>query len=75
MGILKDIYRVVTKLKRRKLGKLTPKLCPRCGSPKLRFSGGFDTYPRMYGLTPGQYACEDCGYKGPIALELEEENH
>lgn len=75
MGILEDIYGVVTKLKRKKLGKLTLKLCPRCGSQKLRFSGGFGTYPRMYGLTPGQYVCEDCGYKGPIVLELEEENH
>lgn len=75
MRMLKDICRVVGKLKRKELGKLTPRLCPRCESSKLRFSSSFDAYPRMYGLTPGQYVCEDCGYKGPIALELEEEDH
>ncbi len=75
MGILQDLYKVVTKLKRKKFGSLTPRLCPRCGSSKLKFSSSFETYPRMFGLTPGQYVCENCGYKGPIALELDEEEN
>jgi len=70
LGILKDLREVFRGLKRRKSAL---KLCPRCGSPKLRLSSSFDTYPRMYGLTPGQYVCENCGYKGPIVMEVEEE--
>jgi C4-type Zn-finger protein len=73
MGKLKDLREVLKGLKHKKLTKPAPKLCPRCGSPKIRLSSSFDTYPRMYGITPGRYICEDCGYKGPIAIELEEE--
>jgi len=71
LGILKDLREVLGGLKRRKSAL---KLCPRCGSSKLRLSSSFDTYPRMYGLTPGQYVCESCGYKGPIVMEIEEED-
>ena len=73
MGILKDLREVLRGLKREKLGKRTPKFCPKCGSPRIRFSSSFDVYPRMYGLTPGKYVCENCGYKGPVVMELEEE--
>jgi len=70
LGIFKDLREVLGGLKRRKSAL---KLCPRCGSSKLRLSSSFDTYPRMYGLTPGQYVCGSCGYKGPIVMEVEEE--
>jgi len=73
MGTLKNLREILKGLKRKKLGKPTPKFCPRCGSPKIKLSSSFDTYPRMYGITPTQYICENCGYKGPIAMELEEE--
>ena len=73
MGVLKNLREVLRGLKRRKLTKPTPKFCPRCGSSRIRLSSSFDVYPRMYGLTPGQYVCENCGYMGPIAMELEEE--
>jgi len=73
VGILENLREVLKGLKRKKLGKPTPKLCPKCGSPKIRLSSSFDTYPRMYGITPTQYSCENCGYKGPIVIELEEE--
>ena len=73
MGILKDIHGVFKGLKRKKLGKWTPRFCPKCGSPRIRLSSSFDVYPRMYGLTPGKYFCENCGYKGPVVMELEEE--
>ncbi|MCK5593202.1 hypothetical protein KAI31_03790 [Candidatus Bathyarchaeota archaeon] len=69
MHILKNLCEVLNGLKR---GKLAPKLCPKCGSSKLRVSSGFDTYPRMFGITPLEYVCAFCGYKGPIAMELEE---
>jgi len=71
MGTLKDLREVLKRLKRG--GKRTPKFCPKCGSPRIKLSSGFDVYPRMYGLTPGKYVCENCGYKGPVVMELEEE--
>ena len=73
MGTLKNLREVLGRLKRKKLREQTPTLCPRCGSSKIKISSSFDTYPRMYGLTPRQYVCEECGYRGPIVLELEEE--
>jgi len=72
MGTLKNLREVLKRLKHEKLGKPAPKFCPKCGSPKIKLSSGIDAYPRMYGITPGQYVCESCGYKGPIAMELEE---
>ena len=43
-------------------------VCPRCGSPKIRRLRGF------YGwLLPTTYVCPDCGYRGPLVLELEGE--
>jgi len=64
MGILRNLRDVFKSMKRR---SQTLKLCPRCGSPKLRLSSRFDVW-----LTPEQYICENCGYKGPIVMELEE---
>jgi len=65
MGILRNIREVVGNLKH---DRPTPKLCPRCGNPRLRLSSRFDIW-----LFPEQYVCEQCGYKGPITLELEKE--
>jgi len=65
LGILKDMREVLGGLKR---SKSALKLCPRCGSSKLRLSSRFDMW-----LMPGQYVCESCGYKGPIVMEVEEE--
>ena len=65
MGILRNIREVVGNLKH---DRPTPKLCPRCGNPKLGLSSRFDIW-----LFPEQYVCEQCGYKGPITLELEKE--
>ncbi len=63
MGILRNLREVVGNLKH---GRASPKLCPRCGSPKLRLSTRFDMW-----LFPEQYICSECGYKGPVTLELE----
>lgn len=70
MNRFKNFREVVRRLKRR---NITPKFCPKCGSPKLQLSSGIKTYPKWYGFTPMQYTCEECGYKGSIALEKEEE--
>jgi len=45
------------------------KYCPRCGSPNLKLSSSLDLW-----LTPAQYICEKCGYKGPVVMEKEDEN-
>ena len=43
------------------------KACPRCGSVNIKFSTKFDVW-----LTPKRYVCNDCGYIGPVVLEIEE---
>ncbi len=65
MGILQNFREVVGNLRHK---RTSPKLCPRCGSPELRLSTRFDMW-----LFPEQYICSECGYKGPITLELEKE--
>jgi len=65
LGILQNLREVVRSLKH---SQPTPKLCPRCASPKLRLSSRFDIW-----LLPEQYVCDNCGYKGPIVMELEKE--
>ncbi|MEM2399532.1 MAG: hypothetical protein QXW55_06185 [Candidatus Bathyarchaeia archaeon] len=42
--------------------------CPTCGSRNVRLSSKFDVW-----LMPKRYVCEDCGYIGPIVLEIEAE--
>jgi len=64
VGILKDLGEILKGMKRR---KQAIKLCPKCGSPKLRLSSSFDVW-----LTPEQYVCENCGYKGPVVMEVED---
>ena len=44
------------------------RVCPRCGSPRIRRMGGLSGW-----LLPTIYICPDCGYQGPIVLELEKE--
>ena len=67
--VFKRFREIVRGLKRR---RATPKFCPRCGSPELEFSSSFEAYPKLYGIAPTQYLCERCGYKGPIAMEIDE---
>lgn len=69
MGIFADFRDVFKELKHKNRGETVIKLCPKCGSPKISFCSGFDAYPQLYGIIPGKYFCEECGYKGPIVLE------
>ncbi len=41
-------------------------ICPRCGSQNIKLSSKFDAW-----LTSKRYLCMDCGYIGPIILEIE----
>jgi len=68
VDILKNLREVFRGLKRRRSASI--KLCPRCGSPKIRLSSSLDIW-----LTPEQYVCERCGYKGPIVMEVEKEGN
>jgi len=65
MKLLQDIKEVFKTLSYR---RPTKKYCPRCGSPKIHLSSSLD-----YWLTPKKYVCENCGYIGPIIMELEKE--
>jgi predicted RNA-binding Zn-ribbon protein involved in translation (DUF1610 family) len=73
MGILEDFQEVVKGLRHKKFGEATTKCCPNCGSPRITVSSGFDTYPRLYGITPGRYVCVECGYSGPLVMEKKKE--
>ena len=46
--------------------KIRIKVCPICGSRNIHLSSSFDGW-----LTPEIYVCENCGYRGPIILEIE----
>ncbi|MDH7607129.1 MAG: hypothetical protein QHH12_05120 [Candidatus Bathyarchaeota archaeon] len=63
MKILQNMREVLKTLKHRGPTKI---YCPKCGSPKIRLSSSLD-----YWLTPKKYICENCGYTGPIVMELE----
>jgi len=54
------------KIKRQPMSPKSVKVCPRCGSTNIRFSSKLDVW-----LTPRKYVCHECGYVGPIVLEIE----
>jgi len=52
--------------KNTKYSKPTQIFCPRCCSPKLQLNSSLDVW-----LTPKQYYCPECGYRGMVVMELE----
>jgi predicted RNA-binding Zn-ribbon protein involved in translation (DUF1610 family) len=65
MKLLENVREVFKTLKHRKPSKI---YCPRCCSPKINLYSGLDFW-----LTPKKYVCANCGYVGPIVMELEKE--
>jgi transposase-like protein len=65
MKKLENIREVLNTLKHRKPTRI---YCPRCASPKINLSSSFEIC-----LMPKKYLCADCGYLGPIVMELEKE--
>ena len=65
MKLLENVREVFKTLKHRKPSKI---YCPRCCSSKMRLYSGLDLW-----LTPRKYVCNNCGYVGPIVMELEPE--
>ncbi|RLI04896.1 hypothetical protein DRO26_03710 [Candidatus Bathyarchaeota archaeon] len=62
---IKNFFEVLSKIRRSGKERL---VCPRCRSSKVYPSSWMNGW-----LTPPQYVCEKCGYKGPILMKLEEE--
>jgi predicted RNA-binding Zn-ribbon protein involved in translation (DUF1610 family) len=65
MGILQDMREIFGTLSHKRPSKI---YCPRCASPQIHLSGSL-----TFGLLPGKYVCEKCGYNGPLVMELEKE--
>jgi uncharacterized Zn finger protein (UPF0148 family) len=65
VGTFQDLREVVKRLKHR---YETQKYCPICGSPRLKLAGGADFW-----LMPGKFVCQDCGYKGFIVMEKDDD--
>ncbi|MFX1485501.1 MAG: hypothetical protein ACFFBS_00060 [Promethearchaeota archaeon] len=54
------------KRRRGEPGKVLINLCPRCRSTNIKlldFTSGW--------LTPVQYVCHDCGFRGPLVIEAQ----
>jgi predicted RNA-binding Zn-ribbon protein involved in translation (DUF1610 family) len=65
MKQLENVLEVLNTLKHRKPSRI---YCPKCASPKINLSNSLEIW-----LLPRKYLCEDCGYIGPIVMELEKE--
>lgn len=65
MELLQNIKRVFKTFSHRGPTKI---YCPRCGGENIHLSSSLN-----YWLTPRKYVCENCGYLGPVIMELEEE--
>jgi len=65
---MKKIKQTLKRIKQQSKSSDKILVCPRCGSTRLRLSSRMDTW-----LTPTRYVCEDCGYIGPIVMEIEKE--
>jgi hypothetical protein len=66
MKLLENVREVFKTLKHRRPSQI---YCPRCCSPKIGLHSSLDFW-----LTPKKYVCENCGYVGPIFMEIEEES-
>jgi hypothetical protein len=65
MKVIQNFRDVFRSLKHQKPTQI---FCPKCASPKINLSSSLD-----YWLTPKNYLCKECGYIGPVFMELEKE--
>jgi len=65
MKLLGKVREVFGTIKHRKPSAI---FCPRCCSAKIALHSSLDFW-----LTPKKYLCHDCGYLGPLIMELEKE--
>ena len=66
MKKLDDVREVFKSIKHRNPTQI---YCPRCCSPKIKLTSSL----AVGGITPKQYYCEECGYVGPVVMELEKD--
>jgi DNA-directed RNA polymerase subunit RPC12/RpoP len=59
---IRDVFKNVNRR------KPTQIYCPRCASSKIGLSNSLAIW-----LTPKEYFCENCGYRGIIVMELEKD--
>jgi predicted RNA-binding Zn-ribbon protein involved in translation (DUF1610 family) len=65
LGLIRNIFNFIKDAKRKNPKQI---VCPRCGSIKIKPYTSLSSW-----LTPEEYLCEECGYKGSIILEVEKE--
>ena len=68
MHSMQKLKSILKKLKEPKAAPSRIIVCPRCGSAHIRLLSSIDVW-----LTPRVFICSDCGYTGPICLEVEKE--
>jgi len=66
MKKLDDVREVFKSIKHRSPTQI---YCPRCCSPKIKLTSSL----AVGGIFPKQYYCEECGYVGPVVMELEKD--
>lgn len=62
-NMLRNMIKLLRELKHSKPSII---VCPKCGSTKIHLASRLDSW-----LMPSIYVCDDCGYHGPIVMELE----
>ena len=51
-------------------------ICPNCGSTELVYSGTTAVGAKSgYGATDQRYTCKNCGYAGPLVIDVEKEEN
>lgn len=63
---MKPLEGIMDTLRKARHRPPNPVFCPNCRSHKIKLK-------ESYGILPRIYRCEDCGYEGPLVLELEPE--
>jgi predicted RNA-binding Zn-ribbon protein involved in translation (DUF1610 family) len=63
---MKKLNGVRDVFKNTKHKKITTIYCPKCASKKIHIYNSLS-----YGFTTKLYLCDECGYNGPIIMELE----
>jgi len=66
MKWLKEVLEALSKIKHK---GMTPLVCPRCGTNNIRPEKSV-----TLGLLPTVYVCNDCGYRGHVVAEMDNED-
>lgn len=64
---LKDITTVLKNARHHRPKRI---YCPKCASPNIGLAANYD-----YLLGSRKYICKECGYTGPIIMELEKDEN